>query len=190
MTGVQTCALPISWSYSEATYEHKAFTYWAPAELLAIPLSTYRYTYDEVTIDGRKYSYSGYEYVSQLVLVKVDPENNTLIKYGTIDHSDFYNGDSGLREHYYSGSPNVRRSIFMGDYIYAFPAEGVTVTIYTSMNLSASIDLPERDDIPYYWDDIEYDTVYDEVRADSDDGDGDGAGSSSGSSEESDPDRD
>jgi len=179
-----------AWSYSEATYEHKAFTYWAPAELLAIPLSTYRYTYDEVTIDGRKYSYSGYEYVSQLVLVKVDPENNTLIKYGTIDHSDFYNGDSGLREHYYSGSPNVRRSIFMGDYIYAFSAEGVTVTNYTSMNLSASIDLPERDDIPYYWDDIEYDTVYDEVRADSDDGDGDGAGSSSGSSEESDPDRD
>ncbi|MDP6326691.1 MAG: beta-propeller domain-containing protein, partial [Candidatus Thalassarchaeaceae archaeon] len=115
-----------AWSYSEATYEHKAFTYWAPAELLAIPLSTYRYTYDEVTIDGRKYSYSGYEYVSQLVLVKVDPENNTLIKYGTIDHSDFYNGDSGLREHYYSGSPNVRRSIFMGDYIYAFSAEGVT----------------------------------------------------------------
>ena len=179
-----------AWSYSEATYEHKAFTYWAPAELLAIPLSTYRYTYDEVTIDGRKHSYSGYEYVSQLVLVKVDPENNTLIKYGTIDHSDFYNGDSGLREHYYSGSPNVRRSIFMGDYIYAFSAEGVTVTNYTSMNLSASIDLPERDDIPYYWDDIEYDTVYDEVRADSDDGDGDGAGSSSGSSEESDPDRD
>ena len=30
----------------EATYEHKAFTYWAPADLLAIPLSTYRYVYD------------------------------------------------------------------------------------------------------------------------------------------------
>jgi len=178
-----------AWSYSEATYEHKAFTYWAPAELLAIPLSTYRYTYDEVTIDGRKHSYSGYEYVSQLVLVKVDPENNTLIKYGTIDHSDFYNGDSGLREHYYSGSPNVRRSIFMGDYIYAFSAEGVTVTNYTSMNLSASIDLPEQINIPNYWDDVVY-AESDEVREDSDDGDGDGAGSSSGSSEESDPDRD
>ena len=178
-----------AWSYSEATYEHKAFTYWAPAELLAIPLSTYRYTYDEVTIDGRKYSYSGYEYVSQLVLVKVDPENNTLIKYGTIDHSDFYNGDSGLREHYYSGSPNVRRSIFMGDYIYAFSAEGVTVTNYTSMNLSASIDLPEQINIPNYWDDVVY-AESDEVREDSDDGDGDGADSSSGSSEESDPDRD
>ena len=179
-----------AWSYSEATYEHKAFTYWAPAELLAIPLSTYRYTYDEVTIDGRKHSYSGYEYVSQLVLVKVDPENNTLIKYGTIDHSDFYNGDSGLREHYYSGSPNVRRSIFMGDYIYAFSAEGVTVTNYTSMNLSASIDLPEQINIPNYWDDVVY-AESDEVREDSDDGDGDGAGSSSGSSEESpEPDRD
>ena len=179
-----------SWSYSEAIYEHKAFTYWAPAELLAIPLSTNRYTYDEVVIDGRTYTYSGYEYVSQLVLVKVDPENNTLIKYGTIDHSDFYNGDSGLREHYYSGSPNVRRSIFMGDYIYAFSAEGVTVTNYTSMNLSASIDLPEQINIPNYWDDVVY-AESDDVREDSDDGDGDGADSSSGSSEESpEPDRD
>ena len=169
-----------SWSYSEATYEHKAFTYWAPAELLAIPLSTYRYTYDEVTIDGRKYSYSGYEYVTQLILVKVDAENNTLSKYGTIDHSDFYNGDSGLRESYYYGSPNVRRSIFMGDYVYAFSAEGVTVTNYSTMALSDSVTLPERIDAPSYWG-WEDDTI----RADeevSEDGD---EGSSSGSAEPS-----
>ena len=180
-----------SWTYSEATYEHKAFTYWAPAELLAIPLSTNRYTYDEVMIDGQKYSRSGYEYVSQLVLVKVDADNNTLTKYGTIDHSDFYNGDSGLRESYYYGSPNVRRSIFMGDYIYAFSAEGVTVTNYTSMNLSASIDLPEQVNLPDYWDDVVY-AESDDVREDGDDGerDDDGEGSSSGSGESSsDPDR-
>ncbi len=140
-----------SWSYSEATYEHKAFTYWAPAELLAIPLSTYRYTYDEVTIDGRKYSFSGYEYVTQLVLVKVDAENNTLTKYGTIDHSDFYNEENGLRNSYYYGSPNVRRSIFMGDYVYAFSAEGVTVTNYSTMALSDALSLPERSEVPSYW---------------------------------------
>ncbi len=140
-----------SWSYSEATYEHKAFTYWAPAELLAIPLSTYRYTYDEVVVDGRTYAYSGYEYVSQLVLVKVDVLNHTLTEYGTIDHSDFYNGDSGLRESYYSGSPNVRRSIFMGDYIYAFSAEGVTVTNYSTMNQTDSVELPDMVAVQSYW---------------------------------------
>ena len=157
------------------------------AELLAIPLSTSRYTYDEVVIDGRKYSYSGYEYVSQLVLVKVDADNNTLTKYGTIDHSDFYNGDNGLREYYYSGSPNVRRSIFMGDFIYAFSSEGVTVTNYSTMNLSASIGLPERVEVPNYWDDVVYLEI-DEEREERKDDDGDSA--SSESSEQSpEPDR-
>ncbi|MBS72384.1 MAG: hypothetical protein CMO20_05475 [Thermoplasmata archaeon] len=170
-----------SWSYSEATYEHKAFTYWAPAELLAIPLSTYRYTYDEIVIDGRQYTYSGYEYVSQLVLVKVDSDNNTLTKYGTIDHSDFYNEENGLREYYYSGNTNVRRSIFMGDYVYAFSSEGVTVTNYTSMNLSSSIDLPEQVNLRNYWGDVVY-VDSDEVREDSD-GVDDDSRSSNGSSE-------
>ena len=38
-----------TWSYSEAMYEHKAFQYWGPKEMLAVPLSTYRYveTYNE-----------------------------------------------------------------------------------------------------------------------------------------------
>ena len=179
-----------SWSYSEATYEHKAFTYWAPAELLAIPLSTYRYTYDEVVIDGRKYSFSGYEYVTQLILVKVDAENNTLTKYGTIDHSDFYNGENGLRDSYYYGSPNVRRSIFMGDYVYAFSAEGVTVTNYSTMALSDSVSLPEMVNAPSYWGWEEDVVRSDEVQEDGDDGErDDGTGSSSdGGEASSDPD--
>ena len=41
------------WSQSEATYESKAFQYWAPKELLAIPLSTYRYL--DYEVDGRYY---------------------------------------------------------------------------------------------------------------------------------------
>ena len=132
-----------NWAYSEASYEHKAFTYWAPAELLAVPLSTYRYSYETVVIDGRTYSYYGYEYVSQLVLLDVDVENETLSIHGTIDHSDFYNGDSGVREYYYNGNPNIRRSIFMGDFVYAFSSEGVTVTNYSTMALTDSVQLPE-----------------------------------------------
>jgi len=90
-----------SWSYSEATYEHKAFTYWAPAEKLAVPLTTWRYTYDERVIDGRTYTYSGYEYVSQLVLLNVDAANDSLSIHGTVDHSSFYNPD-GLNSYWYS----------------------------------------------------------------------------------------
>jgi hypothetical protein len=134
-------------------------------------------------IDGQKYSRSGYEYVSQLVLVKVDAENNTLVKYGTIDHSGFYNDENGLRESYYYGSPNVRRSIFMGDYVYAFSAEGVTVTNYTTMNLSDSVSLPDRIDAPSYWGWEEDVVRSDEVRED-----GEGSSSESGEAS-SDPDR-
>ena len=52
-----------SYAYSEATYEHKAFQYWAPKKLLAIPLSSYRYVYDA------NYYYSSYEYFSRLQLI-------------------------------------------------------------------------------------------------------------------------
>ena len=34
-----------TWAWSEATWEHKAFQYWAPKGMLAVPLNTYRYDY-------------------------------------------------------------------------------------------------------------------------------------------------
>ena len=36
-----------TWAWSEATYEHKAFQYWGPMSMLAVPLSTYRYVYEQ-----------------------------------------------------------------------------------------------------------------------------------------------
>ena len=80
---IRTCGW--SWSWSEATYEHKAFTYWAPENMLAVPLSTYRYVYDENYYDG------GYEHISMLKLIDVDTENLSLSEHGEIDHSSFYN---------------------------------------------------------------------------------------------------
>jgi uncharacterized secreted protein with C-terminal beta-propeller domain len=169
-----------NWAYSEASYEHKAFTYWGPAELLAIPLSTYRYTYDEVVIDGKTYTHYGYEYVSQLILLDVDVENETLSIYGTIDHSNFYNGESGIREYYYSGNTNIRRSIFMGDYVYAFSSEGVTVTNYSSMALSDSLQLPEMVQPDYYYTEYYYED-------DAVDAEGEETSGSSGESEPDEP---
>ncbi len=141
-TSIRYCGW--SWSYSEATYEHKAFTYWEPAGLLAVPLSTYRYTYDEIVIDGKVYTHYGYEYVSKLVLIDVDMENRTLSIHGEVDHSEFYNGD-GLSG-WWSGDTSVRRSVFMGDYVYAFSGAGVSVTSFADMNTTATLELPGYDD--------------------------------------------
>ena len=123
------------WSYSEASYEHKAFQYWAPKGLLAVPLSTYRYdsSYDQ---NGR-YSYS-YQYVSNLVIVNVSEETGTMSIHGTVNHSTFYNNEEST---YFGGNYNIRRSIFMGDFIYAVSAQGVTVTNLTTMEESTSFAL-------------------------------------------------
>ena len=125
---------------------------------MAVPLTTWRYTYDERVIDGRTYTYSGYEYVSQLVLLNVDAANDSLSIHGTVDHSGFYNPD-GLNSYWYSGDTSIRRSIFMGNestgtFVYAFSSAGVTVTRVDNMSLSATVELPglESND-PIYYDD-------------------------------------
>jgi len=130
-----------SWGTSEALYEHKAFQYWAPKKLLAVPLSTSRYTMNE-------FEY-GYEYISKLVLVAVDTTSG-LSTYGTIDHSDFYNSSPSD----YWCYQDVRRSIFMGDYIYAISDRGVTSSNLLSMTLADSILLPGSS-CELYWDGIE-----------------------------------
>ena len=108
-----------TWAWSEATWEHKAFQYWAPKGMLAVPLNTYRYDYyyDE---DGR-YHYE-YDWVSKLMIVNVTEEGLEL--HGEVDHSQFYDTE----EYHWWSSYNIRRSIFMGDYIYAISHAGVTVT--------------------------------------------------------------
>jgi uncharacterized secreted protein with C-terminal beta-propeller domain len=134
------------WSYSEATYEHKAFQYWAPKGLLAVPISTYRYNtwYD----DNGQYYWS-YQYVSKLALVNVSEETGELSLHGTVDHSDLYNREDNQ---YYWGEYNIRRSIFMGDYVYAISSAGVSVTNLTTMDDVATLKLeqPTYDSYNYY----------------------------------------
>ncbi len=121
-----------TYSYSEATYEHKAFQYWGPMALLAIPLSTYRWLDD------------GYEFVSELALVHATAGDDLSV-YGRIDHSDFYTaGDD------FWGSRDVRRSVFMGDYIYAISDRAVTVHRLDDLSLSASVPLDGTVGYPWY----------------------------------------
>ena len=127
-----------TWSWSEATYEHKAFTYWSPDSILAVPLSTYRYLYDES-------GYSGYEYVSKLMLVDVDIENKTLSGHGEIDHSSFYNKEDGDTSWWHSYSTSIRRSIFMGDFVYAFSALGISVHDTEDLVVTEILEIPGQE---------------------------------------------
>ncbi len=158
-----------SWSYSEATYEHKAFTYWAPEQLLAVPLSTYRYIYEQIEFEDKTYTYSGYEFVSTLELIKVDAENGTLSTHGMVNHSEFYN-DDGLSD-WWSGSTSIRRSIFMGDYIYAFSAAGASVHRTDDLTSMVELELPGYDETEVYY----YETEEEIESEDSDDSDGESA---------------
>ena len=158
-----------SWSYSEATYDHKAFTYWAPEQLLAVPLSTYRYIYEQIEFEDKTYTYSGYEFVSTLELIKVDAENGTLSTHGMVNHSEFYN-DDGLSG-WWSGSTSIRRSIFMGDYIYAFSAAGASVHRTDDLTSMVELELPGYDETEVYY----YETEEEIESEDSDDSDGESA---------------
>ena len=135
-----------SWSWSEATYEHKAFTYWAPADLLAIPLSTYRHVYN----DESPYYYN-YEYISMLKLINVDLENLSLSIHGEVDHSEFYDNE----DNWWYSSTSVRRSIFMGEYIYAFSSLGVTVHNLSEMSLTDELLIPGQSTPSWYYEEQE-----------------------------------
>ena len=122
-----------SWGWSEAMYEHKAFQYWAPKGLLAIPLSTWDYSDD------------GYSYTSRLELVSVDPEGGALGHHGSIDHSHLFDTDAYW---YYR---DVRRSIFMGDYIYAISDRGISVHVTDDLTEVTEEPLPGYSPDDYWW---------------------------------------
>ena len=146
-TNIRSCGW--SWSWSEATYEHKAFNYWAPENLLAVPLSTHRWVYDTVVENDRTYTYYGYEFVSMLKLVNIDIENKSLTAHGEVDHSSLYG--NGVQEYWYSNT-DIRRSIFMGDYIYSISSAGMTVHLTDNLSHVITVDLPEDDPVTYSYD--------------------------------------
>jgi len=169
-----------SYSYSEATYEHKAFQYWEADGLLAIPMSTQRYYQDSKMIDGQWYYSSGYEYVSKLMLINAKPGENLTI-YDEVDHSSFYNSS------YWWDNSDVRRSIFMGggDYIYAISEKGVTAHNIDTMERTGFVELPS-DNKPNYVD-YYYGEVVDAVEAEPEEDGDDGEDSDNSSDSEDSP---
>ncbi|HEY8147092.1 MAG TPA: beta-propeller domain-containing protein [Kofleriaceae bacterium] len=123
------------WGWSEALYEHKAFQYFAPKKLLAVPFSSYTESYD-----GEEYTY---DWSSRLALLRVDPDSGLSLA-GSVDHSRFYGTD-------WWGMPEVRRSIFMGDYIYAISARAITAHSLDGLTEVAAEELPGPTDQYWWW---------------------------------------
>jgi uncharacterized secreted protein with C-terminal beta-propeller domain len=135
-------ALPVeaqnSWGWSEALYDHKAFQYWAPKNLLAIPQSTYAQSYAN--------GHTTYNYLSQLVLVNVDLSGGLTIK-GRIDHTPYYSENPNAWWRYV----DIRRSIFMGDYVYAVSDKAITAHRVSDLGLVAEQKLPGYVYGDYWW---------------------------------------
>ena len=126
------------WGWSEAMYEHKAFQYWAPEQLLAIPLSASR---SWAVADGWHW-----EQTSTLQLIRVSTTEG-LSHYGEIDHSYLFNRE----EEQYWYNPAIRRSIFMGNYIYAISDKGITVHDVDSLDKVDEEPLPGIVPNYYHW---------------------------------------
>jgi uncharacterized secreted protein with C-terminal beta-propeller domain len=133
-----TTNLPITqpggWTWSEAMWEHKAFTYWEPKGLLAIPSSNYGNT------NGT------WSYLSKLELISVDPTNGSLTLHGEIDHSPYYNADGGWWQYV-----DIRRSVFMGDYVYAISDKAITVHQTADLAKVNEQVLPGYTEGDWYW---------------------------------------
>jgi uncharacterized secreted protein with C-terminal beta-propeller domain len=100
------------WSYSDALWDPKAFT-WLPAQkMLAIPFA----------------DYGGQDFVSDLRLFQVDPAAGTIQARGSLSMSDVYQTWSS-QGWTYSWSPWIRRGILAdstdGQFVYAISDAGV-----------------------------------------------------------------
>jgi hypothetical protein len=110
-----TLRVSSSAAWSDASYDHKAFNFFAAKGLLAIPVAEYSYAPSDY--------WSGFR--SELRVFRVSTTTGiTLV--GALPMSDLYNVNP------YNGwtwywSPTVRRSVMADDYVYAISDAGVRV---------------------------------------------------------------
>jgi uncharacterized secreted protein with C-terminal beta-propeller domain len=122
-----------SWSTvsSEANQSHLAINYFAPAQLTAIPLNTNRFTANPLDPQGGRW-----EYITKLTLVNTNFDSDLTIR-GEINHSSFYNKKSS----YLDFLPQIRRSYFLKDYIYAISPKAITAHNLNTMEQTAVYEL-------------------------------------------------
>ncbi|XXX76757.1 beta-propeller domain-containing protein [Sorangium sp. So ce134] len=120
------------YSSSEAEYNHKAFTYYGERGVLAFPVVSYDRETGAVA--------------STLELFNVDIADG-FSHLGSVDHSGFYSSTS---ECYYYGGADVRRGVFIEDYVYSVSYGGVLVNALDDLATPvASLPLPASDSWGY-----------------------------------------
>lgn len=105
-----------AYGWTEAAHEHKAFNYFAPRKLLAIPFSDYRQE-----LEGEAYWES---FVSDLRLYDIDVNTGISVR-GAVHMHDLFRQADG--EAYWNGGAWVRRSVLADDYAYAVSDAGIRV---------------------------------------------------------------
>ncbi len=118
------------WGYSEAAWDHKAFTFYDHLGLLAFPYLSWGSDWDS--------------YHSSLEVFEVDAEAG-FRPVGSIDHTALLDGicaTEGDRSCRYYGL-NVRRGVFIEDYVYSISHGGVRVHRVDDMSTEvATVRLP------------------------------------------------
>jgi uncharacterized secreted protein with C-terminal beta-propeller domain len=110
-------------TYSEALYNHKAFTYWASKNLLAIPVDLYEESSESPADTWGTYLYSG------LYVYRIDPESAGFSHLGTLKRGQ------GANDYYSYG---WSRGLFMGDYVFDVGPDGVRSAAYESIESTQS----------------------------------------------------
>ena len=82
-------------------------------------------------------------------MINVDVENESLSLHGTANHSDFYNSEES--NSWWGGETSIRRSIFMGQFIYSFSALGAVVHKIDDMSVQVELNLPGHQLNDYYF---------------------------------------
>ena len=122
---------------SDALYEHKAFTFFAPKGLLAIPLSSWGSGGPEP--GGGGVPASGEADATPFagaVVYDVSAETG-FAERGTIDHSSFLQGTDGWH------AEHVSRTVIIGDSIYTVGELGMKVCALEDLAELASVDFPQ-----------------------------------------------
>ncbi len=115
--------------WSDAEWDHKAFTYFASKKLLALPITGYTY------VDSPKYWYSRYE--SSLFVFSVDAGAG-IAQVGKVGMDGLYDGlkrDEG----FWFGGARVNRSFFADDIVYAISDFGVRAANVNDLSAAAPV---------------------------------------------------
>lgn len=121
-----------SGSYSQAEYNHKAFTWFADENLLALPFTQWT-----GALDGPFYDY---ELFNGLLLYQVGQQSG-FNPVGVVDHSIFYRNEE---EQYWYYPDNIRRSFFVSDtndndFLYSISTRGIKVNAVDDLSTDVAV---------------------------------------------------